>query len=110
MKENEDIEEVIQCLTQNIQDASWKATPSIHKMKQEKQNTPLHIRQLISEKRRARRIWQRTRNPSDKTNLNRLNHNLTRALQKAKNENFYSYITQLSSDDHSLWKATKKFK
>jgi hypothetical protein len=33
-----------------------------------------------------------------------------RAMQEAKNENFYSYITQLSSDDHSLWKATKKFK
>jgi hypothetical protein len=28
MKENEEIEEVIQYLTQNIQDASWKATPS----------------------------------------------------------------------------------
>jgi hypothetical protein len=50
MKENEEIEEVIQHLTQNIQDTSWKATPSIHKMKQEKQNTPLHIIQLISEK------------------------------------------------------------
>jgi hypothetical protein len=38
VKENKEIEEVIQYLTQNIQDASWKATPSIYKMKQEKQH------------------------------------------------------------------------
>jgi hypothetical protein len=69
MKRNDEIEEAVQYLTLNTQDASWKATPSIHKMKQDKQNTPLHIRQLISEKRRARRIWQRNRNTTDKTNL-----------------------------------------
>jgi hypothetical protein len=28
----------------------------------------------------------------------------------AKNETFKTYITNLSPDDHSLWKATKKFK
>jgi hypothetical protein len=47
MKRNDEIEEAVQYLTLNIQDALWKATPSIHKMKQDKQNTPLHIRQLI---------------------------------------------------------------
>jgi hypothetical protein len=74
MKRNEEIEEAVHYLTLNIQDASWKATPLIHIMKQDQQITPLHIRQLISEKRRARRIWQNTRNPTDKTNLNSLNH------------------------------------
>jgi hypothetical protein len=49
MKRNDEIEEAVQYLTPNIQDASWKATPSIHIMKEDKQNTPLHIRQLISE-------------------------------------------------------------
>jgi hypothetical protein len=39
-----------------------------------------------------------------------LTHNLRSAITQAKNETFKTYITNLSPDDHSLWKTAKKFK
>jgi hypothetical protein len=73
------------------------------------QSIPLHIRELVAEKRTCRR-WQRTRNPLDKTSLNRLTHQLRTSVQSARNDIFRDYITNLCPEDHSLWKATKKFK
>lgn len=110
LKDNQDIEEAIQYLTELVQDAAWKATPERHKEVKENHNIPLHIRELVYEKRRVRRRWHLTRNPIDKNHLNRLTHNLSSAIQAAKNETFKTYITNLSPVDHSLWKATKKFK
>lgn len=110
MKTNYEIEEVIQYLTGLIQEAAWKATPVNNKIMAANHNIPLHIRKLVVEKRRARGKWHRTRNPRDKTQLNRLTHQLRVAIQEARNDTFKHYITNLSIDDHSLWKATKKFK
>jgi hypothetical protein len=97
-------------ITQLIQTAAWKSTPNNEKTLQDALNLPLHIRELIHEKRRARRRWQDRRNPLDKKELNKLTHNLRSAITQAKNETFKTYITNLSPGDHSLWKATKKFK
>lgn len=110
LKEKSDIEEAVQYITTLIQNASWKATPENNKIVPDNHNIPLHIKQLASQKRTARRKWQRTRNPLDKTELNRLNHRLHKELQQAKNETFSYYISHLTPVDHSLWKATKKFK
>jgi hypothetical protein len=57
-----------------------------------------------------RRQRQNSRNPLDKAELNKITHNLRSAILQAKNETFKTYITNLSPNDHSLWKATKKFK
>jgi hypothetical protein len=51
-----------------------------------------------------------SRNPLDKTELNKLTYDLRSAILQAKNETFQTYITNLSPDDHSLWEATNKFK
>jgi hypothetical protein len=90
-----------------IQEAAWMSTPTEHKKLPEKLNVPLHIRHLITEKLRARSKWQRTRNPRAKTILNRLTHKLTNALKEDRNEIFRYYISKLSPDDHTIWKATK---
>lgn len=110
LHDGHDIEEAVQYTTKLLQDASWLATPIHTKAVNVTHNIPLGIKTLVHEKRRARHQWQRTRNPLDKTQLNRLTHNLRSAIQTAKNETFKMYITNLSTDDHSLWKATKKFK
>lgn len=81
-----------------------------HKKAPETHNIPLHIRQLVTEKRRARGKWHRTRNPRDKTILNRLTHRLHNALSENRNATFNYYISNLSPEDHSIWKATNKFK
>jgi hypothetical protein len=65
---------------------------------------------VVYEKRRARRRWQNSRNPPDKTYPNRLSHSLqTASRQTKKNETFNHYITELSTTGHSIWKATKEF-
>jgi hypothetical protein len=105
IKENQELEVVVHCLTRLIKEAAWKATPPPRS-----QNIPLHIRELVAEKSRTRRRWQRTRNPLDKIYLNRLTHQLRTPIQSARNDTFRDYITNLSHEDQSLWKATKKIK
>jgi hypothetical protein len=110
LKVNQDLEDAVDYITQLIQTAAWTSTPNRENTLQDAHNLPLHIRELIYEKRRARRRWQNSRNPLDRTELNKLTHNLRSAMTQAKNETFKTYITNLSPDDHSLWKATKIFK
>lgn len=47
---------------------------------------PMEIRERVAKKRRARKKWQRTRYPADKTVLNRLMHELTEAIKKYKQD------------------------
>jgi len=72
-------------------------------------HTPLstHIRILIAEKRRARALYQRTRLPYYKQEYNNLYNSLKRILSKNKALSFENYLSNLSTTDGSLWKATK---
>jgi hypothetical protein len=54
-----------------IQKAAWKNTPVLRRRTMGN-NYPKEIRELIAEKRRARKRWQQTRTPADKTRLNNL--------------------------------------
>lgn len=47
-------------------------------------NYPMEIRNLVKEKRRLRRRWQQSRDPTDKTILNRKSQQLKREIQKLK--------------------------
>jgi hypothetical protein len=109
IKANQELEEVVHYLTKLIKEAARQATPPPRKIVPKSQNIPLQIRELVAEKRRCRK-WQRTRNPLDKISLNRLTHQLRTSIQRARNDTFKDYITNFSPEDHSLWKATKKFK
>jgi hypothetical protein len=107
LKEPHDLEETVQHWTTTIQRAAWHATPEVPTTPQTTPNVPLQIRELVAEKRRARRTWQRTRNKQDKTHLNRLTHKLRSALVETRNASFQRYTSRLTPDDRSLWKATK---
>jgi predicted house-cleaning noncanonical NTP pyrophosphatase (MazG superfamily) len=58
-------------------------------------NYPKEIRELIAEKRRARKRWQQTRIPADKTRLNSLSLQLKREIQEVMNESISSYLRKL---------------
>lgn len=76
-------------------------------------NYPAEIRELVKEKRKARRRWQQSRDPADKTILNNKSQHLKREIQKLKEESIRTYLHELSAyeeTDYSLWKATKKIK
>ncbi|VVC44231.1 Reverse transcriptase domain [Cinara cedri] len=107
LKSPNDIDEAVNFLTKSIQETTWSCSspipPNTNTI-----NIPLHIRLLISEKRRARTIWQRTRYPSNKRKFNNLTNKLKRSLAQIRSENFTKHLVNLSSSDNSLWQTTRK--
>ena len=112
LKTSEDLEKELHQFNTDIQQCAWGNTPlTIKKIKGS--NYPKEIKILVEEKRKARRKWQQTRQPSDKTQLNRLTQQLKREILKIKNESFEIFLKGLSSDkntEYSLWRATKGLK
>jgi len=92
LKENTQLEDVVQHLTTLIQEAAWISTPERKKTIQETNNIPLHIKELVHEKCSTRSRWQNTRSPLDKTRLNRLTHNLRSAILQARNDTSNSIL------------------
>lgn len=108
LKSPEDIEDAITKLNQSIQRAAWNSIPVSQPSPPFSINIPAHIRHVISEKRRARTQWQRTKYPSDKNRLNSLSTQLKRLMSNFRNQSFTNYIASLSFKDGSIWKTTKK--
>ncbi|KAL1139752.1 hypothetical protein AAG570_006729, partial [Ranatra chinensis] len=69
---------------------------------------PIHIRNLISAKRRARSKWQRSRYPSDRRHFEDLARELRNELSIFRAANYDTYVSSLSPKDQSLWTATKR--
>lgn len=107
LKSPNDIDEAVHLLTKSIQDAAWSCSSPMPTTNPTR-NIPLHIRILISDKRRARATWQRTKYPSDKRKFNYLTNKLKRLLASIRSENFTKRLVSLSSTDNSLWQTTRK--
>jgi hypothetical protein len=110
IKECAELDEATQYFSTLIQVAAWHSTPLLHTRTKPADNTPLHIRELIAEKRQSRGRWQRSRNQGDRLIYNRLRRKLQTALQNANNDTFAHFLTSLSPNDNTLWKATKRLK
>lgn len=94
-----DIDDAVNYLTTTIQSSIWNS--SIHKDLPRrntsiKDKLPTHIKELLREKRRTRKIWQLTRCPSHKQKLNRLTRQLTSALNEQRNNAFKDYRKKLT--------------
>jgi hypothetical protein len=112
LRTKEQIDEEVELLVKNIQKAAWNNSPTIS-TRTKGNNYPKEIRVLITEKRKLRRKWQQSRAPTDKTILNNATQHLKREIWKIKNESISTYLSELSNEsstDYSLWKATKKLK
>lgn len=95
-----------------IQNAAWDNTKE-YTHRTVGNNYPKEIRELVKEKRRARRRWQQTRDPSHKNTLNNKTQQLKREIQKLKEESINTFLENLTADEeteYSLWKATRKLK
>lgn len=88
-------EEAEQFVT-NIQNATWNNTSNMQCRKLQRYNYHKEIRDLVREKCKTRKIWQRTRAPEDKTKVNRLTQQFRRILFELKNERIDSYILENS--------------
>ena len=68
---------------------------------------------MIKEKRRIRKDWQQTRDPTTKSNLIRLGKFINYAIKGLEDASLSKYLSELTNNkntDYSLWKATKGIK
>lgn len=72
--------------------------------------TPPEIRELIRQKNRALREWQRFRDPRDKTLYNRLRALIKRKIKKLTQDDWANYLNSLNPEDNSLFTATQRRK
>lgn len=111
LKTDEDIILAVEHFNNCIQTSAWEATPA--QIEFVPNSCPQTIRDKISEKRSARKQWQRSRHPKDKKRLNYITANLKKLLTEHKNLSVEKYLINLDATpatDYSLWKATKRLK
>ena len=106
LKTPQEIDDAVNFLTETIQRTIWDCTTPYPQKRP--YYLSLTIRQLITEKRRARARWQRTRYPTDKTNFNRLARRLTLILKQDRLERYNEHTASLTNTDGSLWNATRR--
>lgn len=106
LKSTNDIDLAINNFTNLIQSAAWSSNSHTHHPLNQT-SVPSDIRILIADKRRARALFQRTRLPSLKHNYNKLSNLLKKMLAKHKASLLEKFLTNLSPNDGSLWRATK---
>ncbi|KAL4136344.1 hypothetical protein QTP88_007892 [Uroleucon formosanum] len=106
LKDHSEIDAAIHSLTNIIQNSALSSSFPTH-LNTKYGNLPQYLRNLITEKRRARSKWQRTHLPSDKITFNQLNCNLKNLLRKHNSNSYQNYIKSITNSDKSLWKATK---
>ena len=112
LKNETDLVHALEHFNSCIQHAAWCSTPLSPKNTRQSKNSPI-VRDKLAEKRRARKTWQQTRHPSDKTTLNQLSKELKKMVEQNQNIIFESKLRNLdstASTDYSLWKATKAIK
>lgn len=107
LKTADEIETQINDFIEAIRESAKVATPEIKNNNNQETTYPLEVRNLITERRRARRIWHQSRHSLDKNVFNRINDQ----LKEIKRKTFRSYLEGLSpsaDSEFSLWKATRK--
>ena len=107
-----EIDDFAAALTTAIQSAAWNSTPNTTRNLPVKKY-PNFIKTMVTEKRRLRRRWQRSRDPAVKTLLNKATKELSLAIKELENSSLNKYLSELSGGknaDYSLWKAVKTYK
>jgi hypothetical protein len=108
LKSTQDIYDAVNTLTTSIQLAAWSSSTIPNPLNKPTSDLPHFVRTLISEKRKARAVWQRTKYPSDKRLFNHLINKLKRILAKIKSDNLTNHLASFSTTDNSFWQNTRK--
>ncbi|GFY77781.1 putative RNA-directed DNA polymerase from transposon X-element [Trichonephila inaurata madagascariensis] len=65
------------------------------------------LKQLFKERNKARKLWQFTRHPQHKTELNRLQNIIKRKVFHYRQKVWEDHLTSLDTEDGSLWGTAK---
>ncbi|GFX16884.1 probable RNA-directed DNA polymerase from transposon X-element [Trichonephila clavipes] len=68
------------------------------------------LKHLFKERNRARKLWQFTRHPQHKTELNRLQNTIKRKANLYRQQVWEDHLTSLDTEDGSLWGTAKAFR
>ncbi len=112
LKTHEDIDLATQNFTKIITESAEIATPKPVK-NQSSQCYPIEVRKAITARRKARHLWEATRDPIHKAAFNKCSKEVKRLLQKIKNETFTTFLLSLDTTrdtNYSLWKVAKAMK
>lgn len=105
----EEIDKEVQKLTRNIQEAITKSIPlSTTKVIQDR--LPNNILNMISDRNRLRKRWQRTRLTSIKEEVKIRTKEIRAAIYEHRNEIWTNKLKKINIHDKSLWRMTKIFK
>src|SRR5436190_1429594 len=104
-----DIDNAVISFTESVKSSVKKAIVSQFKRNAVNfMHPPLRISNLIKEKHRIRRQWQRSRLPHLRRRLNALIRQVKNELDSFRLKSYQSYVSQIDTNDSTLWKATKR--
>ncbi|GFU58867.1 RNA-directed DNA polymerase from mobile element jockey [Nephila pilipes] len=98
----EDIEIEVAKLTHNILSAHQNASKPIQTNKQT--FIGRELRNLFRERNKAKKLWQFTRFPADKQNLNRIQNEIRRKVHLHKQKDWEETLENLNAENGTLWK------
>jgi hypothetical protein len=101
-----DINATITFLTDIINDAKRTFIPT-KTFQQYTLQIPESTKKLITRRNQLRKIWQRTRESTLKTLINRLTYHIRKQIKNVKDEAWTKKIEKLTPNDNSLWKFSK---
>lgn len=89
-----------------VTDSLNAAAEKQRSFKKEQPLTP-YLLNLIRRKNAARRVWQSTRHPDDKRELNRLKRKVEIEISEYRNQKWATFLSGLNPEDNSLWRVTR---
>ena len=107
-----ELEEESKNVAEAIISAATRASPII-KYTNTQLNLPPELRNLITERRRARAKFQKSRFYKDRQHFEKINRITTTKISEFREEQNFNYLKELTptpTTDYSLWKATKYLK
>lgn len=113
LKTADDIENAVLQFTDVVISAVRVSTAEQNKSSNSSSTSNSSIEALVSEKRKARREWQRHRSPDLKSKLKDCEKRLKTALKSAEEFDLIKYLKDLDPTertDYSLYKATRKMR
>ncbi|GFS91616.1 probable RNA-directed DNA polymerase from transposon X-element [Trichonephila clavipes] len=103
-----EIESQVRELSSEILNAHEKASrPMTHS---EPPYVQGELKHLFRERNKARKLWQFTRFPQHKTELNRLQNKIKRLVGKYRQQVWEDHLTSLDAEDGSLWGTARAFR
>lgn len=104
-----DIDKAINNFTNSLKSAINEASES-HTINDNYQKLPYEIKDLIGYKNYVRKIWQKYRDPKDKTEYNKLVKEIKKKCQDFKTDTWNHKVENLCTSDNSIWLMTKRLK